>query len=391
VPTGTLLTTVNPSAPDREFLFLFTAPRNNPSYRRGVLDAICYPAEYLIPYSYRRTHFHPQISTVPKALTGKHVIIVFVDSDRNGEVTYLPLRKATIHSVSSEQGVDACPSPKERIKLSLQLGNYIEYKDSLDQRQWHETIRTFDVLREIANGRPKYFVIVGEDRFAECRHSPSVGWEDLVNAISKSNEFPDATFMRLSHIKEYGGRSASDAPREYRGDRLFYLFRPAKIYRLDLSLFERAGSSRGPGDAATLEVRASARDSLEIDQPHQSVVSGLAERSVLITCKRSIEDAITTITIRSERKGSSEILVNSPSPTIFVKIGVSRLILIGFVLLVFLGGFAVSIDTSLVKESWIPQISNWPITFTFFAKTAGAAMLATAAFLAFRKLPSGNR
>ena len=388
---GMLLNTITPSKPEKEVLFLFTAPGNNPSYRRGVLDAICYPDDYLIPYSYRRRLFHPRISTESKLLTGKDVVIIFVDSDRKGGFTYFPLRKATIHSVSHEQGVAEPPSPKEKITLSLRLGDYVEYKESSDEQQWHETIKTFDVLREIVNDKPKYFVIGGGDRFPSCQHSPSVGWEDLVHAISKSKEFPEAIFMRLSHIKGYGGRSESDVTRKHKGDRLFYFLRPANIYRLDLSLFERADSTRGPGEEATLEVKTSARDSLEVDQPHQSVVSGLAERSVLITCKRSIEDVLTTITIRSERKSSSEKLVNSPSPTLFVRVAVSPLILAGFVLLVFLGGFAVSIDTSLIKESWIPQISNWPLTSTFFSKAAGAAMLAGAAFLAFRKLPPGNR
>jgi hypothetical protein len=369
-----------------------------------VLDAVCYPNGHLIQYSYRRKHVHPVLREDPTALVGREAVIIFVDSDGKGQVTYFPLRRAKIHAATFEEGQLSPPALKERIKLYLQLDDYVRYDDYEGERQWHERVQQFDAIREIVSAKPKYFVIGGEDVFQASPHSSPSAWEDLVTVMSKSKDFPDAVFLRLGHIKGYRAsrfRSDSDqeVSRRYEADRLVYLLRPGDIYRLDLSVYESPSAS--PGDGANLEIKASAKDSLDVDQPHQSFVSGLAEKSALIACKRSIESIITTITVRAERAGISGKLVNAPSPTLFVRIGVDWWIVPLFVVVVFVGGFAISIDTGLAKELWVlgwpfttrflTKLIGAPVTTTFLTRLIGAAMLAGAAFLGFRKLPSGQR
>jgi hypothetical protein len=393
------LSIVSSSSPEtRKFLLIYTAPGKNPSYRRGVLDAICYPNGHLIPYSYRRKQIQPgllqgitrgvQTADDPRLLIGKEAVIIFVDSDGKGTFAYFPLRRVRIYDVLPELSGVTPPSLNERIKLSLQLEDYVQYQDASAAKRWDELVQRFDVEREISENRPRYFVIGGEDNFAKCPHSPSIAWEDLVEAVCKSNGFPEAVFLRLGHLKGYGRDSMWDVHRKYEGDRLVYRLRPGQSYRLDLSIFENPAASASSGEGTSLHVNASATDSLVVDQSHQSFVSGLDERSALITCKRSIENVITTVSIRTEQEGVSRKIVNSPSPTLFVRIAVSWWVLLFFIICVFVGSFAVSIDTGLVKESWI---NDWPVTTTFVAKTIGAALLTLAAYLAFRRLPSGQR
>jgi hypothetical protein len=157
---------------------------------------------------------------------------------------------------------------------------------------------------------------------------------------------------------------------------------------LNLSVFEKFTANVLAGKETKLEVSTSAKDILAADQPFQSVVSGLAEKSTLISCKRTIEHIVATITVRVDHQKSSSALVNSPNPSIFVRISVSIWTLAAFLACVFVGGLAVSIDTDLIRE-----LSIWcqPATLALLVKGFGALLLAVAAFLAFRKLPAGER
>jgi hypothetical protein len=78
-------------------------------------------------------------------------------------------------------------------------------------------------------------------------------------------------------------------------------------------------------------------------------------------------------------------VVNTPSPVLFLQMSISRSTLWTFVVLVFLGGLLVSLD----KET-MATISCSPALFIWLAKLLGSVCLARAAFLAFRKLPSGQ-
>jgi hypothetical protein len=383
-----------------KFLLIYTAPLLRPSFRRGVLDAICYPKGQLIPYSYRRVHFHPDLFTRPSitsaarppqdpfdptALRGKEAVIVFVDISEGQKVNYFPLRRVTIYDAAPEVGAANPPSDQEKIKLVLQLQDYIRYPEAPHKENpWHETVKTFDYSRKIgSNGNPSYFVINADDKFEKSSNSASLAWENLVRAVAESTAFRNATFLRLGHLQRYGAKK--EISRLSKADRLIYRLKPAEIYRIDLSVFEKSARS-DTGDSATVEILASGTDSLYVDQPHQSFVSGGEERSALIVCKRSIETVTTTLSVRTQRKGDTENLVNSPSPTLFVRIAAPRVRLFAFMALVYVGGLLLAFDAALLRECWVA----YPLLWAFSLKAIGAAALTIAAFMAYRKLPSGH-
>jgi hypothetical protein len=385
------LNALNSSVPESQFLLLYTAPGKNPSYRQGVLDAICYPNKHLISYSYRRKNVPPFfLAAGLKPLVGKPAVIIFVDFDKDRGATYFPLRKVNIHSAIEDSGTSTSIDDRERVRLFLELGDFVEYRNSEEADQWNSIVQSFDDLREFTGKTPKFFVVSGEDKFKQSTSSPLLAWEEISRALSQSKDFRGATFLRLNDLIKHS-RGWFDWKRDRRadrkpdGDRLVYQLRPGQIYRLDMSVLEDDGLPSA--NRTKLEVRASAKDSLDVDQPHQSCVSGLSEKSALIMCKRSIETITTTIAVRTEQPAAPG-LVNCASPTFFVRIRVSLPILTVFLILVFLGGFLVSIDTDFLRELWI---RNWPVITTFFCKLIGAGMLAGAAYLAFHKLPSSQK
>ncbi len=375
-------------------LIYTTAAPSKPSYRRGILDALCYPNGHILPYSYRRHHIRPELLENTKRLAGKNAVIIFVDLDPEHHVTYFPLRRVKIRDVIFETGTANQPAERERVNLSLELYDFVEYQGP-DKAQWQERVERFDSSRQIQNERPSYFVIEGSDTFPRSCHSVATAWEDLVTAVSKSAGFAKAVFLRLDHIRPYDSNRESKSRYSHEHGRLVYNLRPGSIYRMNFSVFEILNSNSGNG--TELEILTSAKDVVEAVQPFQSVVSGVAEKSTLIVCKRTIEKVITTLTVCLKGPAANE--VNTPNPTIFARVSVSLVTLAGFLALIFFGSLFVSIDKAVVSEAfatWHPAIlahfaGGYPASMALVLKIVGASLLAWAAFLAFRKLPSGER
>lgn len=381
------LSTITRQHIDPNFILIYTtANRAKPSYRQGILDALCYPNGHIIPYSYRRHHLEPDLLEKSR-LSGRQAVIIFVDLDANRNVTYFPLRRVTINNIAFEAGTRQPPMPQERVTLSLSLEDFVEYKVSEGKDQWNERVRKFDDRRRIVSDKPAYFVIAGSDHFPRSGNSVAAAWESLVTTVAESAELRSAVFVRLDHMKPYDpGLKMSQS--QIKGDRFIYRLLPGNIYSLNLCVFERIESNAGASAETKLKVLTSAKDALEAVQPFQSIVSGLVEKTTLIACKRTVEDIIATVTIFVDRGADLSAVVNSPNPTLFVRISVSWRTLVGFVACVVLGGFLVSIDKEFVKEL---AFTGCPAFWALGGKTVGAFLLATAAYLAFRKLPSASQ
>ena len=139
-----------------------------------------------------------------------------------------------------------------------------------------------------------------------------------------------------------------------------------------------------PRDETQLSVSCS-NELVELDQPSQSIVSGLAEKSALVSCKRTVEDTIAVLTIKL--KEPTRGVVNTPRPILHLHISLPGAILWTFVLLVFAGGLFVSADSNLIKEI---SATSYPVALALACKIVGSACLARAAHLALRQLPSGK-
>jgi hypothetical protein len=378
-------------------LFYTSAEDWRPTYRRGILDALCYPEGHILQYSYRLHNIHPELRPSRDGAVGAPTngVIVFVDvkyresseptTDKTYEqVTYFPLRRVSITRFPSLQAGQQL-AERERASYFLRLGEFVEYAPTEDERQWNTKIAAFDSARGFHGENPQYFVVPGKDVLLSSSNAQTV-WEDVVTKLSKSARLSQATFMRIGPLREVG-KTQDILPQSFAEERLYEL-RPGRVYRLNFSLFESGNRSRSLPETVA-RIRSSSSGFLQVDQSYQSAVSGISERSALIACKRTTEETISVLSI--EVGNTAEAVVNAPNPNLLVRLSLPSYILRVFVTLIFFGGFLVSLDDKVVSEMSLlfgDFVTKYPEFWTLCCKLAGAVCLAVAGWLTFRELPS---
>jgi hypothetical protein len=302
--------------------------------------------------------------------------------DFNAVATYVPLRWVnileTIPPLVSDRGHD----PEDRVQFFLQIGSYVEYKMSASFRQWHADLSPLDAARDVTGGGARYFVVSGPNIFPSPQASDLLRWENLVTAVSQSSRFSNAIFLRLDHLRSYGRKQAEVHLSPYHHGRRSYPLTPGQAYQLDFDVFANPHATRSQKDSGVVTLTCSS-ELVEITKPFQSVVSGLVQQSAILSCKRTIEETRAALSI--EIREPIEAVVNTANPVLLLEMGVSGRKLLAFLVCVFLGGLLVSSD----KEA-MAAIFCSPALWAWLAKFVGSAFLTGAAYLAFRKLPSGQ-
>jgi len=367
-----------------DILYLFTTAANSkPTYRRGVLDLLTYPAGHVLPFSYRRSDIADPVDSLIAPGRETPAVVVFVDFDPKLPTAYLPLRRVSILEVSPPLRPGSTTDPEERIEFFLRLEEYIEYNPAEDFRQWHNALTALDTAREVKGNRARYFVVAGRNVFDPPRGQEQLNWENLVKAVAESTRFGDSIFLRLGRVAAYGS-GRNDAPlNPYREGRpRTYLLRPGHAYQLDFDVYVKPGTAALRGRSPKVTVTSSS-ELIITTKPFQSVVSGLVQQSAIISCKRTIEDTRAALTVEIDEPIPD--VVNTPGPVLLLDLSVPRWVVVGFCILVFLGSLLVSSD----KETWAELVCSAAV-WTWLAKIAGSGLLAVAAFMAFRKLPAGQ-
>ena len=378
-------------------LFYTGAEDNRPTYRRGILDALCYPEGHILQYSYRLHNVHPDLRPPEAGAVGAPTsgVIVFVDveygaADKSASgptfarVTYFPLRRVSVARFPSLKAGQLL-AERERASYFLRLGEFVEYAASEKESQWHAKIAAFDSARAFRGEIPQYFVVPGRDVLSSSNNAQTA-WEDVVTALAKSARLSRATFMRIGCLQEVG-KFEDILPRTF-AEETVYELRPGRVYRLNFSLFESGIQPRSRSETVA-RIRSSSSGVLQVDQPYQSAVSGISERSALIACKRTTEETVSVLSI--EVGDAAEVIVNAPNPNLLVRLSLPGYILKMFVILIFFGGFLVSLDGKVVSEMSLlfgDFVTKYPEFWTLCCKLAGAACLAVAGWLTFRELPS---
>jgi hypothetical protein len=362
-----------------QVVLLFTAAaKDKPMYRRGVLDALAYPSGHIIDYSYRAQQVQESLRTIEQVPHHGAAVIVLVDEAADHTVTYFPLRRVKI--------LAGLPFPRnqeiiarERRRFSLELGDFVAYAHTQNPRQWNIPVSEFDAIREIKGNKPTFFVIQARDIFRAAKLPPlATAWEDVVVNVAQSNTFSQASFVRVDHLKD---SKTNDMLPNGNLDNRAYLLRPGSLSRLNITVYDRSASE------TKVEIKSSSEDLFSVNQPFQSVVSGLAEKTAFIACKRTVEDRTAILSIEVVADANASNVVNSPNPVLLIKTALARGTVLWFVFLALFGAFFVSWDPELVRQLWCtPQYKFWGLA----AKGFGAALLTRAAWLAFRKLPSGG-
>jgi len=336
-------------------LFYTSAEDNRPTYRRGILDALCYPEGHILQYSYRLHNVHPDLRPPEAGAVGAPTsgVIVFVDVDYGASaktttgptfarVTYFPLRRVSIARFPSLKAGQQL-AERERVSYFLRLGEFVEYAASEKESQWHAKIAAFDSARAFRGEVPQYFVVPGRDVLSSSSNALTA-WEDVVTTLSKSARLSQATFVRIGSLQEIGKNEV--LPQSFAEERVYEL-RPGRVYRLNFSLFESGTQPRSRPETVA-RIRSSSSGVLQVDQPYQSAVSGISERSALIACKRTTEETVSVLSI--EAGDAAEVIVNAPNPNLLVRLSLPGYILKMFVILIFFGGFLVSLDGKVVSE-----------------------------------------
>jgi len=357
-------------------LFYTGAELDKPTYRRGILDTLSYPSGHALEYSYRRQNIDPRL--VDTDLKGRRAAIVFVDVDDQNHATYMPVRLAQVVKHSPLAGA----APRERIGFTLSLGGFVTYPDDAPnpQNTWHDDLLPLDVSRKV-NGHFRYFVI--DSNFAPGGAATAKAWEDAVAAVARSSKLRGAIFVKLD-LKNLDNPN----PPKLRsvGERQVYQLRPGKVYGLDLCVYQNPPAG---GDAAREAKIALTRSSelLEVGQAFQSAVSGLAQQTALVSCKRSIEKNLVALGVTIDEPVAN--VVNTPHPFFLLRISLPWVVPTLIVVSAFLGSFFVALDADTIKEI-LPKLANQSGFISVVAKWLGGAFLAFTAYLGFRKLPSGQ-
>jgi hypothetical protein len=365
--------------PPKLVLFYTTALQTRPTYRRGILDCLSYPNGHVLQYSYRIGQIDPLLRGTTSLHEGSHGAIVFVDEASPREYVYYALRRVRVLR-GLPADVEKRLADRERAAIVLELHDFVEYASTKNPRQWHDRISAFDGARNIRDGKPEYFVIETQDIFTKASVTQLSAWEDVATNLAQSHDLANATFLNIEHPQNFESQvpltleSSRNAPQ--------YRVRPGQAYRLNIAIYDNKGRE------TRLKLASSSDDLVQVNQPFQSVVSGLSQKSALISCKRSIENRSVFLSVQVEEDSTqqaSNSTVTAPNPTLLLRVEVPWRTLITFFLLVAVGAFFVSWDPDLIKElSCTPHIKTWGL----IAKGVGAIALAFAAWIGFRKLPA---
>ena len=358
----------------------------------GVLNALCYPSGHCMELSYQKSYVSPSIFENRKAWKDRTGYFVFIDykGGKDGDHSFIPIRKVQVKKIYPvEEAQEYADST--RIYFRIELGELILFKE-----EWNEQIKSVP-SRPTPNSQPTCYVL-GHSDFSpgSSKRSQRDIWDDLVVHVAASKSLNDCVFLSTGHIKEFENHQAcSFTPyKDREGAEKAYQLRPSSIYELGLRVFNTRHSAESTQE---IVVRSSS-DLLVVSQPFATTVGGPSDHSVLISCKRTIENTLATLEVSLKQRADTAdpapkegqalpaTNVIAAKPLYRLSLSVSRGLLWGFIGLVFVGVFL----TSTSKEIFADLCLTKPDTWAMLAKFVGAGCLAGAAFLGFRKLPSGS-
>jgi len=377
----------------KRVLYLFSsAPPNRPNYKRGVLNALCYPAKHCMELNYQKSYISPTVFDNRDAWKDHEGYFVFIDYRHDGDLVFIPIRKFKVQSIyPAEQAQEYAEGT--RIYVRIQLEELILFNDDYNQK-----IRNIPG-RPVPHMKPPafYYALEYEDFSPEIsKRSQRDIWDDLVEHVAQAKSLNDCVFLSTGNIRQIGNDKDCDFV-SYGKDQAAqkaYQVRPNTVYKLDLRVYDLRHT---PDSAQEIMVRSSS-DLLSVSQPFATTVGGPSDHSVLIACKRTIENTLATLEVdvkqqvdlpdaeKKDGEKTRSAKVISAKPVYMLSISVSKALLLWFIVFVFLGVLL----TSTSKEFFDDICFTHPTFWAVAAKFIGAVFVAIAAYLGFRKLPSGS-
>jgi hypothetical protein len=374
-------------------IYLFSsAPPERPTYKRGVLNALCYPKGHQLELSYQKSYFQPPLFESRVSLGNRKGVFVFVDYKPESDHEFIPIRFVNIVDVAPKEEATRYLDTT-RVHVRIELDDLILYDP-----KWNSGIaalpgRPKPHVSGSPGGRGYYYVIEGRNPFPQLSEvSQRDIWDQITGKVARAKSLSDCVFLSTSYLRPFRDGSSCDL-RPYGKEQKAYHLEPNNIYRLDLRVYYP--NPLLTGLQREILVRSSS-DVLSVSQPF-ATAHGTEDHSVLIACKRTIESSLATLVVDVSAKngavGSSQNFgqlaaatdVVAAKPLYLLSIEPSRLVVCWFVILIFLGFLLTSTSKEFYSD-WVCFPTIWAVV----SKTAGAFCLAWAGFLAFKKLPSGG-
>jgi len=353
-----------------------------------VLNALCYPKGQQLELSYQKSYFQSSLFDQRRSLSGRRGVFVFLDYNPTADHEFVPIRFVNILDVAPKESA-AKYLDGTRVHVRIELDELIPH-----DAKWNTAIaalpgRPKPGPRSPAATRGYYYVILGPNLFPlHSDISQRDIWLQITDKVAQAKSLSSCVFLSTDHIRPFRD-GAPCTLQSYGPEQKAYALEPNSIYRLDLTVYfphSVASSDR------EITVRSSS-DLVSVSQPFATAHGGPEDHSVLIACKRTVESTLATLVVDVTAKNVavgasqnfSQAAVVAAKPRYLLSIKPPKAILRAFILFVFLGFFL----TSTSKEFYEPWLC-YPEIWALFSKTLGAICLARAAFLAFRKLPSGG-
>ena len=378
-------------------IYLFSSvPPDRPAYKRGVLDALCYPSGHRMEISYQRRYVAPLLIDRRSELREQPAAFVFVDYNAQADHNFVPIRRAKILGFGPKEDA-ALYSATSRFYVQLELGELIHFDEPLNEAIKSIAGRPVPYREQARPGDYFYMLEAGDVLPQHNILSQRDIWDGLVEKASHSKSLTNCIFLSTGHIRKHSDGDACLIT-AFGLEDLAYRILPNTVYKLNLRIYDRRKASIGTQE---IVVRSSS-DLLSVSQAFPTTLGGSAEYSVVIVCKRSIERSVAALILdvrelmtarapgdrdeAGQAAGEPTSDVICAKPQYLLSISPPRLLVVVFVIFVFFG----ILLTSTSKEFFDALNCVRSVLWAPLAKVLGAASLASAAYIAFRKLPSGG-
>ncbi len=158
------------SSTNDDLIYLFSsAPPDRPDYKRGVLNALCYPAGHQLKLNYRRDYFQPRLFDEREKLAGRRAVFVFIDyAALTGlnDHEFIPIRFVKLLDVSPKEEAEKYLD-STRVYVRVELKEFISSTPTSSSDIGSIPGRPRPHSGDVDEPRRYFYVLEGADKFLQ--------------------------------------------------------------------------------------------------------------------------------------------------------------------------------------------------------------------------------
>ncbi len=311
---GSIPLTDNFILSENEIIVIATsAPEKRPSYKRDLLDCLCYPNGTSVRFSYRKrwieesllnrwvAHYHSNSLHLFKNMPA---IIVFCDipESPNQDFSFLPVRYAHFEGfeppeILERAGLDI------QIAVRFKLDRFIYFLPSEIEKQramWQQWMLNQDGKHPVPVAEDKFNtaktnLVFTAKRFQEAQEeTEETSWVRLSEQISRARAFQGCSLFRLIGIYEISLNSRQKHVRlKEKYGHICYIFKAGKSYTIKMQFYLDSGKARIP---RTLVTHVSTK-SIFLSRPLIKNIGLSTEMEIIVNTSKVYAEEIATLVI----------------------------------------------------------------------------------------------